>query len=87
MTTAKFSRNGKTLWKRDNLSRTEVSGFCLAVLFFVILWITLPPFVITWAWGLFAPVFGLSTLTYWPAFGIWLLLNIIANILRGGSSK
>lgn len=40
------------------------------------------------AWNLVMPgVFGLPALTFWQGFGLYLLVWILAGMLRGRSSK
>lgn len=47
-------------------------------------------FVLSWAFNLIAPALGVTyTLTFWPAFGLIVLLYIIGRVLNvgGGGSK
>jgi hypothetical protein len=37
--------------------------------------------ILAWAWNLFAPTFSLQPLTFWPAFGIVVVLEIIGTVL------
>ncbi|WP_103865698.1 hypothetical protein [Aquimarina sp. I32.4] len=45
-------------------------------------------FVIMWLWNWLMPdIFGLTTLTYWQAVGLFILLKIFLGGCCGGSSK
>ena len=45
-------------------------------------------FVVMWLWNWLMPeVFGLASLTYWQAVGLFILLKILLGGLGGGSKK
>ncbi|MFC5047451.1 hypothetical protein ACFSTE_07015 [Aquimarina hainanensis] len=45
-------------------------------------------FVIMWLWNWLMPdIFGLTTLTFWQAVGLFILLKILLGGCGGGSSK
>ena len=58
----------------------------LACLFILVIWfvsLAIEAFVVMWAWNIFVvPYFGMPELTWLPALGLVLLLNIIGGAFK-----
>lgn len=83
--------------KARNEKMKNQTGFTLIEILIVVLivviipaWIFFVPWIFMKAWNLAAvPVFHAPIITYWQAFGIWLILSIIGSAFRavtGGKS-